>query len=235
MRFDVRRVEMTPSTNDEVKKAALSGAAEGVAIVASNQTSGRGRHGRGWQFLSGNLAFSVLLRPPLPVSLWGCYSFAVSVAVGDALCAYLPEDAVQLKWPNDVLVNGKKICGILLEAGEGWLVAGIGVNVRQVPRSPRYPSTSLLSERAEACSASEVMDGILSRLGFWYECMNKEGFAPVRKAWLARARKGLMHVRIPTEAQEIHGEFADLDENGNLRLWLQDGSERRVSAGDVFF
>ncbi|MDD4615751.1 MAG: biotin--[acetyl-CoA-carboxylase] ligase [Alphaproteobacteria bacterium] len=235
MKFDIRRLDKTTSTNDEVKKVALSGAPEGLVIRALVQTSGRGSRGRGWQSLSGNLAFSVLLRPPLPVAAWGCYSFMASVAVGDMLRKCAPDAAIELKWPNDVLVNGKKICGILLEAGPEWLVIGIGLNVKETPKSPRYPATCLLAENAKLRPAEDILSDLLKSLGIWYGKMNREGFAPVRAAWLMRARKGIMHVRLPSEEREIHGEFIDLDADGNLRLGLPDGTETRISAGDVFF
>lgn len=233
MKFDIRRLDTTVSTNDDVKWAAESDAAEGVVVWALQQSAGRGRQGRLWKSPAGNLYCSVLLRPKTALRDWGRYSFVAALAICDAVRGLLPDATVELKWPNDVLVNGKKICGILLESGEGWLVVGMGLNVRHVPENPLYPVTSLLAENAVVPELEAVLGKVLEALGLWYDRLNTEGFASVRAAWLSFARKGPMRVRLPDG--EIQGEFADLDENGNLRLLLANGTEKSISTGDVFF
>ncbi len=237
MLFDIHCLEETGSTNDDVKQAADKGAAEGTVVWALRQSAGRGRGGRRWQSPEGNLYFSILLRPEIPLKRRGLYSFVIALAVSDVLQDLVPESTVELKWPNDVLVNGKKIAGILLEGGEGWLVAGIGVNVMHHPDNPLYPVTSFAQEKAAIKDLRVVLDRVLEALGNWYERMNAEGFAPIREAWLSRARKGIMKVRLPngTEDAEIQGRFADLDNEGNLCLILADGSLKTISTGDVFF
>ena len=141
--------------------------------------------------------------------------------------------SIELKWPNDVLVNGKKISGILLEAGEGFLVVGIGVNVLHVPENTLYPATSFVAENSDAPSLDLVLKKILSALENWCGIADNQGFAPIRAAWLSRARKGPMRVRLPQG--ETDGQFVDLDAEGNLRLLLSDGTERSINTGDVFF
>jgi len=233
MRFDIRRIETTSSTNDDVKAAAERGGAEGLVVWALTQTAGRGRQGRAWQSPEGNLYFSVLLRPRAPKRVWGNYSFVLGLAIGEAVRGFLPDAKVELKWPNDVLVGGKKISGILLEAGEGWLVAGVGVNVKHVPENPMYPATSLAAEGAKVAELEGVLRKVLDALNDWYEQMDKSGFAPIRDAWLESAKKGAMRVRLPSLESELTGEFADLDADGNLVLRLADGEVRKISAGDV--
>ncbi|MFA5040296.1 MAG: biotin--[acetyl-CoA-carboxylase] ligase [Bdellovibrionales bacterium] len=267
MRFDIFKLDATTSTNDDVKTAAEAGVPEGLVVHALAQNAGRGRLGRTWQSPEGNLYFSVLLRPPLPKRVWGNYSFVAGVAIAEAVSAILPAARVELKWPNDVLVGGKKISGILLESGEDWLVIGMGINVLHVPESPLYPTTCLAAEKAitdetavipvpssgvipaeagiqRVASATQVnqsdfnLDDVLNQalesFGEWYEKMNASGFGAVRAAWLSRARKGTLRVRLPSAGQEITGEFVDLDAEGNLVLRLADNTERRISAGDVF-
>ncbi len=234
MLFTISSLAETGSTNDDVKKVAEKGAAEGTVIWALKQKAGRGRGGRLWQSPEGNLYFSVLLRPALPAEEWGLYSFVFALAVSDAVGAFLPSSPIELKWPNDVLVGGKKICGILLEAVEGGLVAGVGINVLHVPRDPHYPVTSLAQEKAETKDLKIILDKVLESLGFWCGRLNAEGFAPIRENWLKWARKGDMTVKI-SKGIEIRGRFADLDSKGNLCLTLEGGTARSISTGDVFF
>ncbi|MFA4994834.1 MAG: biotin--[acetyl-CoA-carboxylase] ligase [Bdellovibrionales bacterium] len=232
MRFNIHKIEKTTSTNDDVKAAAEKGEAEGLVVWALTQTAGRGRQGRAWQSPKGNLYFSFLWRPPIPIRAWGNYSFVVALAIHEIVQEFLPKAKVELKWPNDVLVEGKKISGILLETGKDWLVVGVGVNVEHVPETPLYPTTSLAAEKAKLLPLDEILNKILKALGVWYERMNAEGFAPVRDAWFECARKGEMRVRLPAGG-EMLGEFVDLDAEGNLILRLKDGTTRKISAGDV--
>jgi BirA family biotin operon repressor/biotin-[acetyl-CoA-carboxylase] ligase len=236
MKFDIRRLETTESTNDDARKAAETGTAEGLAIWALEQKSGRGRRGRPWQSPPGNLYCSVLLRPELEVKNFGFYSFIVALAISDVVRGLLPDAIVELKWPNDVLVGGKKISGILLESGttqgQGWLVIGMGVNVRHFPENPLYPVTSLMAEGIEPPPLEDMLQLLLRTLGNWCDILKNLGFPPVRAAWLDRARKGKMLARLPD--QEIAGTFGDLDNQGNLRLILPDGTERCITTGDVF-
>jgi BirA family biotin operon repressor/biotin-[acetyl-CoA-carboxylase] ligase len=233
MHFDIRRIQTTASTNDDVKTAAQEGAAEGLVIWALTQSAGRGRQGRQWQSPEGNLYFSVLMRPLVPQKDYGFYSFMTSLAIGDAVRTFLPQLSIELKWPNDVLVGGKKMSGILLEAGEGWLVMGMGINILHTPENPLYPVTSFASETADVPKIEIVLSTILNFLDQWNAVFVKEGFAPLRKAWLERAKKGVMVVR-QTQG-DVQGTFEDLDEHGNLCLILRDGTKRSFNTGDVFF
>jgi BirA family transcriptional regulator, biotin operon repressor / biotin---[acetyl-CoA-carboxylase] ligase len=235
MRFSVRKLDITSSTNDDVKTAARKGAEAGLVVWALKQSAGRGRLGRPWQSPEGNLYASVLFRPAWPMRLWGCYSFAACVAVAESLKALLPARKVEIKWPNDVLVEGKKISGILLEAETGALIAGLGLNVRHGPEKPLYPATSLKAEGATELDLEKILSVLLESLGAWADRLEAQGFSPVREAWLSLARKGKMRVRLPGGEGEVEGEFAGLDDEGGLRLRLADGAERAISAGDVLF
>ena len=229
----IHKLESTASTNDDVRHAAEAGEAEGLVVVAERQSSGRGRQGRVWESPVGNLYCSVLLRPKNMPRVAGVYSFVAALAVCDTVKAFLPTSGIALKWPNDVLVNGKKISGILLEVAADALIVGVGLNVRHVPENTLYPATSLELESGHAVSLSELLDCFLARMEHWYTVMQEKGFAPVRHAWLAHAQKGDLTARLPLET--VQGRFVDIDETGCLRLLLADGAERSISTGDVFF
>lgn len=229
---------VTNSTNDDAKAAALAGESEGYVVQALRQKAGRGRHGRVWESPEGNLYVSVLLRPRATLQQVTFYSFAAAMAVYDAVLAAKPDANIQLKWPNDVLVGGKKISGVLLEAAPvengivDWLVIGVGINVASYPETTLYPATSLKAEGVEA-SVSQVLEDFLKSLDHWHMTLRYDGFRPVRRAWLADAKLGGMVVRLPRE--ELSGSFGGLDECGGLILRMADGTDRVIEAGDVFF
>ncbi|MDE2029268.1 MAG: biotin--[acetyl-CoA-carboxylase] ligase [Alphaproteobacteria bacterium] len=233
MRFDIKQLEQTASTNDDARQAAENGAPAGTVIWALRQSAGRGRQGRVWESPEGNLYCSIVLRPAIERGAWGLYSFVAALAIADTMRGFLPSAPIELKWPNDVLVGGKKISGLLLEAGENFLIVGIGLNIRHSPENPLYPATSLAAEGAGMLQAEVVLDELLAALGRWAERLEKQGFAPIRDAWLAHARKGALRVRLPDA--EIQGEFAGLDEQGRLQLRLADRTICVIASGDVFF
>lgn len=230
--YRIRRLAVTASTNDDVKQAAAAGEAEGLVVQAFQQTAGRGRHGRIWQSPVGNLYCSVLLRPANQQS-FGQYSFVTSLALYDTVKAFLPDATATLKWPNDVLVNGKKISGILLEAGLDYLVVGIGLNMTHHPEDALYPSTSLSAEGAGLPEIDAVLNSLLGYLWHWHETMKTSGFPPIRAAWLHNAQKGPLTVKLPDGA--VEGLFESIDEQGRIILRLADGTEKSLATGDVFF
>jgi BirA family biotin operon repressor/biotin-[acetyl-CoA-carboxylase] ligase len=151
----------------------------------------------------------------------------------DTVQAFVPTGDIALKWPNDVLLSGKKVSGILLESGEDWLVIGMGLNVASHPENALYPATSLREEGATSADLAAVLNMLLGRLGYWDETLKTTGFQALRETWLKYARKGAISVRLPQGT--IDGEFAGLDADGGLCLRLADGSERVIATGDVFF
>lgn len=237
------RLDSVASTHEEIKRLAAMGAGEGVIVIAGEQTAGRGRQRRVWASPPGNLYLSLLLRPDRPLGTALQIGFVAAVAAAEALAAFLPAAAdVRLKWPNDVLIGGRKVAGMLLEAdcsaggAVNWIALGLGINILSHPpaATTSYPPTSLTAEGASA-TADEVLAAFGSAFLAGYQRWLESGFAAVRQAWLARAfaRGGTVDVRLD-EATTVRGRFLDLDGDGALLLETDDGRQRRITAGDVF-
>ena len=228
------------STNDEAKHLAREGAADGTVVWAREQTSGRGRRGRSWVGLPGNLYISVILRPGCPAAAGAQLGFVAALAVGETIRSVAPARAVlAYKWPNDVLLNGRKISGILLEsemtaAGAlDWLVAGIGLNLAAHPEGTSYPSSSLQAEGCAPLDAAGALSSLAAHLDLLRRRWQAQGFAAIRAAWLAEAagRGEVFTARF--ERGEMTGRFQDLDGDGALLLET-DAGLRRVTAGEIF-
>jgi BirA family biotin operon repressor/biotin-[acetyl-CoA-carboxylase] ligase len=202
--------------------------------VARKQTAGRGRRGRTWISESGNLFATLLM--PVATSLSAQLGFVAGLAAADALAAHAPGAEVALKWPNDVLLNGKKVAGILLEAlGHDSLAIGIGINLAHYPDATEIPSISIAGVMGKPPDLDGILQCLASAMTAWYEIWLKEGFQPVRKAWLLRSA-GLGHaIRARLADSEREGVFEDLDEDGALLLRDSAGTLTRITAGDVFF
>lgn len=224
------------STNDEAKAQAAQGAPEGTLIVADEQTAGRGRMGRDFHSPPGNLYMSLVVRPRRSPEERAGLSFLCSVALGDAIAPLLPSATIALKWPNDVLVNARKVSGILLEASSGadWLVMGIGVNIVSSPEHLGKAAISLAEAGWGEADRNAFLVRFAGSLEHWYRQWLVAGFAPVREAWLARAayRGERIEARLPKE--RISGIFSDLDSDGTLIILTEDGVRRHIGAGEIF-
>ena len=229
------------STNEEAKRLARSAAEEGTLIWALEQTAGRGRRGRAWASPPGNLYASLILRSQCPVDRAAQLGFVAALAVGDTLDATCekPLDRLSYKWPNDVLLSDRKIAGILLESelGEGefpkFVVVGIGINLVSSPRETEFPATSIAEQGLGAVSPRSALEGFASHFRAWTERWRKEGFAPIRAAWRARAKALGESIRVRLEPTTLHGRFIDIDQQGALLLETA-GALRRIAAGEVF-
>ncbi len=228
------------STNDEAKSLARQGAAEGALVWALAQTAGRGRRGREWRSPRGNLYLSLVLRPACPPDRAAQLGFAAALAVGDALGDLIPNLAgLAGKWPNDVLLDGRKIAGILLELEIGqdlnlaFLVVGVGVNLVSAPPDVEFPATSIAAQGYRPPEPAALLGAFARHFEDWVRSWREAGFAPLRAAWLGRAVGLGEPIRVRLENANLHGRFADLDQQGALLLDTADGL-RRISAGDVF-
>jgi BirA family biotin operon repressor/biotin-[acetyl-CoA-carboxylase] ligase len=234
------RYDRLASTNDEAKRLAREGAQEGTIVWAREQSAGRGRYGRQWIGIPGNLFGSLVLRPNCPPAAASQLGFVAALALGDALAATAPPlVALRCKWPNDVLLNGRKFAGILLESEArmsgmlDWLVLGIGVNVVAHPRDTDYPTTSLREEGYLALDAAGLLESFARHFQGWYETWQDSGFAPSRTAWLPRAGGIGESITVRLDRQRIEGRFLGIEADGALALETGAGA-RRIAAGDVF-
>jgi len=231
------------STNDEAMRRARSGVRLPLWVTADRQVSGRGRQGAFWASEIGNLYASLALEisgmriSELPL--------VAAVALHDALLERLGADQaprLAIKWPNDILFDGRKLSGILAESQTGHgdtvlAIVGIGVNLAHHPEDTRHPATDLAAEEIALEPADlfiSLADCMAYRLAQWQEGQGR-GFGQIRAAWLDRASGigKMIDVRLPGET--LSGRFAGLDETGRLVLRQADGTDRLISAGEVFF
>jgi BirA family transcriptional regulator, biotin operon repressor / biotin---[acetyl-CoA-carboxylase] ligase len=230
------------STNDEVRRLADNGSTGPLWVRAASQTKGRGRRGRSWLSEPGNLFMTGLITLDCAPIEAANLSFLTALSVAEAIDQFVDPAQVQLKWPNDVLINGRKTSGILLESwvsSSGLQVAvGIGVNIVTMPENIDQLITCVAHHALPVgnnCDAATVFGLILSRFHYRLALWREQGFEPIRGAWLKRAM-GLgqpMVARLPHET--IAGTFKGLNPEGALELELLDMTIRLVTAGDVFF
>ena len=233
--------EELDSTNAEARRRAEAGNLGPVWIMARRQSAGRGRRGRTWDSPSGNLAATLLISTPKAPAEAAQVSFVAALAVSDLAEAFLGKGAGALKWPNDLLVHGRKAAGILVESGAAadgqlWLAVGIGVNLAQFPSEVERPATAFAEHMAGGPpSPDDALQVLAEAFDRWFGIWTREGFAPLAKVWSERAW-GLgepCEARLPNQVHRGIAEGLDLD--GALKLRLDGGAILRITAGDVFF
>jgi BirA family biotin operon repressor/biotin-[acetyl-CoA-carboxylase] ligase len=233
------------STNDEAKRLAALGEDEtpdGTLVWSLVQTQGRGRRGRAWESKPGNLQFSLVLRPEAPIERGAQLGFAAALALFDAFGSTIPPGhEAHCKWPNDLLLNGSKVAGILMETSGAqagvapeWIVLGVGVNILWAPENTEFPATSLRAEGIDGVTPEMLLSSFGRHFLHWVTRWLDDGFAPLRKNWLWRAYGKGETVRARIGESTVVGTFDDIDETGALRLSTDDGPTT-VAAGDVFF
>ncbi|MCW1883642.1 biotin--[acetyl-CoA-carboxylase] ligase [Luteolibacter flavescens] len=230
-RLDFR--EVTGSTNDDIRAAAQTGARAGLVIVAERQEAGRGRRGAAWVCPPGEgLAFSVLLRPSEPKALWPRLSLAAGLAVAEGLDRH--GVSAEVKWPNDVWIGGKKIAGILVEAGDDFVVVGIGINVgvTAFPDALESSATSLALECGEAPGLPPVLASILERLPVWQSKIGKD-FDELLRNFRERCALTGKTVRLTCADGIVTGNAVGIGDGGELLIRTADGVRRIVQAEEV--
>lgn len=235
-RFRLRVHAALPSTSDLVAQLAAAGEPEGLAVLAHRQTAGRGTQGRAWESRAGNLHLSVLLRPAEPLRHAPQWGLLAAVALADAVAATIPDPrAIALKWPNDLLLNGAKVAGILAEAsadergGIAWLCLGIGVNLAHAPQVEGRVTACLADTGIEAPRPEHFAETLLTALDARRTQRITEGFAPIRAAWLDRGPA--LETRLVLTGG-ISGRFAGLAEDGSLLL-STGGRVHAFASGEV--
>jgi BirA family biotin operon repressor/biotin-[acetyl-CoA-carboxylase] ligase len=224
------------STNDVAREKLRQGVAEGAVVWAHRQTAGRGRQGNHWTSDAGNLFATFILRPQVSAADCGQLSFLSAVALAETAEIFLPPSAdVRLKWPNDMLINGQKAAGILLES-EGQngkidgVVIGIGVNLARAPQG----AISLNAAGAGLVDTGLFLERLYHNLMTHYAVWKKSGFEDIRVKWLSRAwKKGeVINIRLPQE--NFSAVFKDIGVDGSLEALLSDGTLRRIHSGEVY-
>lgn len=229
------------STSAEARRRAEGGEGGPVWITALRQTAGRGRRGRAWETQVGNLAATLLVTTDKPPGEAAQISFIAALAACDLAQTCLGVSAARLKWPNDLMIHGRKAAGILVESGSRpdgrlWLAVGIGINLAHAPQDVERPAAAF-SEfmAAPPPTPRAALDVLAARFDHWLALWISEGFAPIARAWTERAH-GLgspCEARLPNQTHRGVAEGMDMD--GALRLRLDDGAILRITAGDVFF
>ena len=232
------------STNTEAAAWAAGGAPEGAVVLAELQTAGRGRMGRTWEARAGqNLTFSVVLRPPLPPERLGLLTLAASVAVAETVSAFTAPLEAGIKWPNDVLLEGRKCCGMLLESSFSGqktpaVILGIGLNVNQDAFPPALAdrATSMLLATGRQTPRAPLLAALLTRLEQVYDRLVHDGGAALRQAYEARlaglGRPATLY--LAGTQTPVRGVLAGITETGALRVETGDGL-RLFHAGEVSF
>lgn len=221
------------STNDKIREYCQS-EGQRVVVRADTQTAGRGRWGRSWQSAAGNLFFSAAFE--FDIKEAGKLAFICSLSLLQALKKIAPSADILLKWPNDVLLNGAKVSGILLEKGEeNYIIAGIGVNVAVAPKVENavYKITSL-ADAAIKTTAPELMLLFMESFSQNLSLLQTKGFAVLRTEWLKYAKNLGKEIIVRQNGKEWKGVFAGIDEDAVLLMQTPAGV-RKILAGDVFF
>jgi BirA family biotin operon repressor/biotin-[acetyl-CoA-carboxylase] ligase len=230
-----------PSTNVTARLHAENGS-RAKWILALEQTQGVGRRGRAWSSTTGNFAATYLMHLNVELSRAALYSFVAALAVREAGMALAPRGVFTLKWPNDVLLNGEKLAGILLEtAGRGpsHLSIGIGVNLANTPDASVLEGAALAVTKLNAHTPTPVTpEKFLNELAVAFDKWDKQfatyGFAPIRTAWLAHAARLGQEIVARLPNSEVKGIFRDVDVHGHVVIDTETGPQT-IAAGDIFF
>ncbi len=239
MKFNVRTLETVESTQDLIREEGEMATGEGLVIHALEQTSGKGRMGKTWESPRGNLYMSVLLRPECLAEDAGQIAFVSALAVSAALETYLPAGHEKtLKWPNDILIDGKKIAGILCETSlvrgrVDHIALGVGINVSAPPEDPG--ATGLDAINARENSIEGLRDNVLESFDRHYKVWLDKGFERIKAAWLKQAHGVDCPVTVILPDAEIQGVFKGMDENGAMIMEDKSGNERHIKSAQVIF
>jgi len=229
------------STNEIAKELAMIGAEEGTVIVAETQTHGRGRLGRGWISPEGGLWFSVIMRPEVSPRDAPKLTLMESVAVAKTIIKLFGLEA-SIRWPNDVLVKGKKVCGILTETstrGESlnFAVVGVGINanlsLHDLPAGLRGSSTTLMEELKREVKREALLRSLLEETERYYNMFTQGMFNAFLTEWKHLSKFLGSYVEVTSLDERIEGWATDIDENGALIVKLRDQTTRKIMSGDV--
>ena len=228
----IHAFQRTGSTMEAAHDLAREGAGEGTLVWAAHQEQGRGRLGRTWESPQGGAYFSLILKPMRPAAEVPQLSLVAGLAAAEAIKA-LTGLFPSVRWPNDVLISDKKVCGILTEAKNGAVIVGIGINVTTHQSALPGTATSLAAAGATDCDPYRVTAEVCRHFDRWYGAWTARGFAPIREAlrpWVAMFGHP---VQISAGRRQMEGTAQDLDESGRLVVRLDSGILRPFEMGEV--
>ncbi|UCE37416.1 MAG: biotin--[acetyl-CoA-carboxylase] ligase [Thermoplasmata archaeon] len=234
--------EVLGSTNIQAKDLAESEAEDGTVVIAKIQSEGKARRNRNWISPEGGLWLSVILRPNIPPQKATLVTLMAANAVDETLSEYGLK--AKIKWPNDVLIDGKKVCGILTEAKTKeneieYLVLGIGINANfdlsELPEDIRGASTTIKNELKRDISQDELLQRLLGHVNKYYEGLLASDFQKIVKTWKEKSDTLGRHVKITTQMESIQGIAQDIDDTGALILKRDDGDIQKLFAGDCVY
>lgn len=237
-RVRIERHAVLSSTSDRAIALAEAGEGPWIAVLADEQRTGRGRHGRRWLSPPGNLHLSVVLDAAAAAP--GGLGLLAGLAAAEAVAPRLAGSAaLNLKWPNDLVVDGRKLGGVLVEAGRrrdgvAWAVAGIGVNLVAHPEDIDRPAVSLAALGIAPPAPEALAATVLDRLAYWSGRARAEGLGIIVAAWQRHALAPGTPIAVRLPAGPVAGRYAGLDADGALLVALEDGRTRRIVTGEVF-
>lgn len=240
--YNIKQYDSIDSTSTEAKRLLQQGYGHGVVVTAETQTAGKGRLGRAWDSAKGTgIWFSVVFEPKVELQQVSLYSFAAAVAVAEAVCNVTGLTA-QVKWPNDVLVKGKKVCGILLELVAERnqpvrVIIGIGINANQkqdeFPQEVQAKAASLAMMTGREIDRRQMLDAVLERLAYYSDQLEQNGFAVIRDKWTELSCVSGKEVQIVQHGNTLlYGTAIGLADDGALLVKTEQGIQR-IMAGDV--
>lgn len=239
-KYNLLAFEDVDSTNDEAKRLVQSGAFDKLVIWSKTQSDGRGRYGRSWDSKEGNLFLSILLPINCPLEKSAQLSFVMAVAIADVIESLSIKQKlkldIKLKWPNDVMVNGKKISGILMESLPenvmDWVIIGMGLNVDV---KPDVEGSTSLKELGIKCSVGEALGMVMNQFDYYHDMWVIYDFAKIRQIWIKKAYKLGEVITITDIKNRMSGIFDGMDEEGAIKIKLASGEIFPVNTGEVFF
>ncbi|WP_438997295.1 biotin--[acetyl-CoA-carboxylase] ligase [Candidatus Puniceispirillum sp.] len=227
--------DVAKSSSDLARKAALDGAPTGTGFLVGVQTAGRGRRGRTWLSPQGGMYLSIVLRPNCDKYLWPLLSFVAALAARETIENVLVSHQPKVKWPNDILVNNRKICGILLEVVEDALIVGTGINVAPIKADRAMPGhlspTSLVELGDNVTTPALLATDYIDNLARRYETFNPTAFTPVRDEWMRHA--AFLNQNVTVMDSGLKGRFTGIDEDGSMLLVDASGKTHHITTGDV--
>lgn len=243
MIYSFHKYRRIPSTNDIAQAMTGRGAPEGTVVVAEAQSAGRGRPGRDWVSPPGTgLYLSVVLRPKAPMKDFWQTAFVMAVSAADAIHEATRLNP-ELKWPNDVLINGRKVCGILIETLKGGagnppaVIAGIGVNVNTIEFPPEiaHKATSIAKELGTPVEVGRIEEILLASIDRWYTLYNDAGFPPIISRWRELDRTTGRSISVDTPDGLLEGTALGVEDDGSLTIERPDGTRTAIYTGETIW